>query len=91
MRAGRAIGSHESAAACLTFLTDAQERFFFDLHRFCSEPGRETFAAGKAANAQPLRALVDALRAAYPSGPAPQHCGLDVIRTFAHLALHHAG
>ena len=90
MRAGRDIGSHESAVACLSFLTDGQERFFFDLHRFCSEPGQETFAAGKAANAQPLRALVDALRQAYSSGPAPQQCGLDVIRTFAHLALRHS-
>lgn len=90
MRAGRALGSHESAEPCLAFLTDGQERYFFDLHRFCSERGREAFAPGKAANAKPLRALVNALRDHYSDGPAPGQCGLDVIRHFARLALHHS-
>lgn len=90
MRAGRALGSLASAEACLAFLTDGQERYFFQLHRFCSERGRAAFAAGKAANAKPLRALVNALRRHYADGPAADQCGLDVIRHFARLALHHS-
>lgn len=90
MRAGRAIGSEESAAPCLVFLTDGQERYFFELHRFCSDAGREAFAAGKAENAEPLRALVNALRRDYADGPASGECGLDVIRHFARLALHYS-
>ncbi len=90
MRAGRDLEHAESATSCLNFLTSGQERFFFELHRFCSEPGRQAFAAGKAANAQPLHALVTTLRQDYPHGPAPDQCGLDIIRHFARLALHHA-
>ena len=90
MRAGRAIGSDESAAPCLAFLTDGQERYFFELHRFCSDAGREAFAAGKAENAEPLRALVNALRHDYADGPAAGECGRDVIRHFARLALQYS-
>ncbi len=90
MRAGRAIGKPESAAPCLSFLTDGQARYFFELHRFCSAPGRETFAPGKTANAEPLHELLEAMRLDYPSGPPPRQCGLDVIRHFARLALHHS-
>ncbi len=90
MRAGRALASPESAAPCLSFLTDGQERYFFDLHRFCSDAGRLAFAEGKAANAQPLRALVAALRGDFPDGPTPRQCGLDLIRHFARLALRYS-
>lgn len=89
MRAGRSLGSNESAGPCLSFLTDGQERYFFELHSFCSDLGRRTFASGKAANATPLKALVTALRDTHPDGPLPGECGLDVIRQFARLALHH--
>jgi hypothetical protein len=87
MRAGRSLGEAHSAAPCLGFLTEGQERYFFELHRFCSEPGRLAFADGKAANAAPMRALLGALREDYAGGPGPRQCGLDVIRHFARLAL----
>lgn len=90
MRAGRALTSPESAAPCLSFLTDGQERYFFELHRFCSDAGRRAFAEGKDANAQPLRALVTAMRNDFPAGPAPQQCGLHLIRHFARLALRYS-
>lgn len=91
MRAGRRLDSAESAAPCLAFLTDGQERYFFQLHRFCSEPGRHAFSAGKAANAEPVRAIVAALRNAHPDGPKPGQAGRDLIREFARLALHFTG
>lgn len=87
MRAGRSLGEPQSAAPCLSFLTDGQERYFFELHRFCSEPGRRAFADGKAANAAPMRALLAALREQYAAGIGARVCGLDVIRQFARLAL----
>lgn len=90
MRAGRTLTSSESAAPCLSFLTDGQTRYFFELHRFCSDVGRQAFAHGKDANAQSMHALVDAMRQAYPDGPTPQQCGLDLIRHFARLALRHS-
>lgn len=90
MRAGRALESAESAAPCLAFLTTGQERFFFELHRFCSEIGSQTFAEGKANNAAALRALVKELGAVFSNGVGPAHRGIDVIRSFAHLALRHA-
>ena len=90
MRAGRPLTSPESAAPCLSFLTDGQTRYFFELHRFCSDPGRHAFAHGKEANAQALHALVEAMRHAYPDDPTAPHCGLDLIRHFARLALHHS-
>lgn len=87
MRIGRSLGDPGSAAPCLAFLTDGQQRFFFELHRFCSDAGRLAFAGGKAANAGPMGALLDALRAQYAQGLSSHHCGLDVIRQFARLAL----
>ena len=90
MRAGRSLESPESAAPCLAFLTVGQERFFFDLHRFCSEVGSRTFAEGKANNAEALRSLVKELTATFAAGVGPTHRGIDVIRSFAHLALRHA-
>ena len=53
----------ESAQPVLGFLTDGQDRFFFDLHRFNSELGRDTFQQAKAANAEPLKSLGMGLRA----------------------------
>lgn len=87
MRAGRSLEDAQSVAPCFAFLTEGQERYFFELHRFCSEPGRLAFAEGKAANAAPMRALLDALRADFARDPGQCQCGLDVIRHFARLAL----
>ncbi|MCW5568132.1 MAG: hypothetical protein KIS84_07875 [Dokdonella sp.] len=54
----RSLDSRESAQPVLGFLTDGQDRFFFDLHRFNSELGREAFQQAKADNAEPLKSLV---------------------------------
>jgi hypothetical protein len=62
MRCHRSPDDPASATPVLGFLTDGQERFFFDLHRFNSELGRQAFAAAKEANASPLMTLTSALR-----------------------------
>ncbi|MCX7556272.1 hypothetical protein OS187_05465 [Xanthomonadaceae bacterium JHOS43] len=90
MRAGRSLTSPESAEPCFSFLTDGQERYFFELHRFCSDVGRLAFADGKRDNEGPLRALVDTMRRDLPHGPAPEQTGLDIVRHFARRALHHS-
>lgn len=81
MLSGRALGAAESALPVLAFLTDGQERFFFELHRFQSDAGRAAFAAGKHANAQPLKALCAGLRARIAAhGPAQN--GDEVIAAY---------
>ena len=63
MLAGRSLDAGESAAPVLGFLTDGQDRFFFELHRFQSAFGRAAFEAGKQANAPRLKALCIGVRA----------------------------
>ena len=70
MLSGRTLVAGESALPVLGFLTDGQERFFFDLHRFNSESGRAAFDAAKQANAAKLKALGMGVRARIAlSGP----------------------
>lgn len=63
MLCGRSLDSEESAQPVLGFLTDGQDRFFFDLHRFNSELGRHAFGAAKDDNAAYLKSLSLGLRA----------------------------
>lgn len=78
MLAGRSLAAAESALPVLGFLTDGQERFFFELHRFQSELGRAAFEAGKQANAAQLEALCMGLRARVALRGAPD-TGQQVI------------
>lgn len=82
MRCHRETSDAASALPVFGFLTDGQERFFFELHRFNSELGRETFSRAKQANAQPLRALTMALRArvAMSGKPANGDAIVDTMR-----------
>lgn len=59
----RSLDGVESAQPVLGFLTDGQDRFFFDLHRFHSDLGRTAFEHDKAANAERLKSLSLGLRA----------------------------
>ncbi|MET0225598.1 MAG: hypothetical protein ABW187_04080 [Dokdonella sp.] len=63
MLSGRSLAAGESALPVLAFLTDGQDRFFFELHHFQSDAGRATFEAGKQANAARLKALSIGVRA----------------------------
>ncbi len=81
MLAGRSLAAGESALPVLGFLTDGQERFFFELHRFHSAPGRATFEAGKQANAPKLKALAAGLRARIAQRGPPE-TGEQVIAAY---------
>ena len=84
MRLHRSPEDPASALPVLGFQTDGQERFFFDLHRFNSELGRAAFAAAKAANAAPLKAVTTALRARVALGGTPRS-GSQVIDALRNL------
>jgi len=86
MRSGRALDSSASGPPCVGFLSDGQERYFFELHRFCSDPGRATFAAAKQANAVHVRQMSQRLRARWPLRQAPRN-GLEVLDEFSQLAI----
>lgn len=84
MRSGRPLDSTESGPPVLKFLTDGQERYFFDLHRFCSPLGAAVFAQGKEVNAPRVRALSKLLRERF--GDRADGCtGGEVLK--AHLEL----
>jgi hypothetical protein len=86
MRAGRALDGADSAAPCIGFLSDGQERYFFELHRFYSALGGATFAPLKQANAPRVRHVAEAVRRRYADGqPAPS--GQAVVNDFARLVL----
>ncbi len=81
MLCARSLDAGESAQPVLGFLTDGQDRFFFDLHRFSSELGRETFEAAKSANAPRLKSLSLGLRARIAISGRP-HSGQQVLRAY---------
>ena len=64
-RSRRDPASSASAEPMLAFLTDGQERYFFDLHRFNSAYGRQVFDAAKRANTDKLVVLTARLRAQF--------------------------
>ncbi|MBS0211755.1 MAG: hypothetical protein JSR26_01065 [Proteobacteria bacterium] len=84
MRERRALDSHESAQPCLDFLTRGQEKFFFELHHFCSREGERVFGPGKAANAPHVRAVSAALREHFAATPPVS--GAAVIEAYRVLA-----
>lgn len=85
-RAGRALDAAESAAPVFDFLTQGQERYFFELHRFVSPLGAEVFGIGKRNNEPKVRWQSEHMRALFPGGPAPGQTGQDVIDAFLRLA-----
>ncbi len=87
MLSGRSLDAGESALPVLGFLTDGQDRFFFELHRFQSEPGRAAFEAGKRANASKLKALGMGLRARIALGGRPVD-GNQVILAYRDVLSH---
>lgn len=86
MRSGRALEAPDSGPPCVGFLSDGQERYFFELHRFCSDPGRATFAAAKQANAAHVRRMSQKLRTRWPLKQSPRN-GLEVLGEFSALAI----
>lgn len=62
MRAGRTLDAPDGAAPALQRLGEGQLRFFFELQRFHSAPGRRAFQAAKDANAGRVRAAAARMR-----------------------------
>jgi hypothetical protein len=85
MRSDRKLESGESGKPVLGFLTGGQERYFFDLHRFCSELGVSVFGHGKDTNAPRVRQLSRHLRERFGSKRDGEYSGAEVIE--AHLKL----
>ena len=81
MLSGRSLGAGESALPVLGFLTEGQDRFFFELHRFQSEAGMAAFGPGKEANAPRLKALCIGVRARIAVQGPPQ-TGQQVIEAY---------
>ncbi len=77
----RDLDSAESAQPVLGFLTDGQDRFFFDLHRFNSELGRQAFGPAKEDNAARLKSLSLGLRARIAMRGRPQS-GRQVLKAY---------
>jgi hypothetical protein len=81
MLSGRSLDAGESALPVLGFLTDGQDRFFFELHRFQSDAGMTAFGPGKDANAPRLKALCMGVRARIAIQGPPQ-TGEQVIDAY---------
>lgn len=86
MRAGRPLDSVASGAPMLGFVTSGQERYFFELHRFCSELGERVYAPGKAANADKVREMSTRLRSEFAARGKDSFSGADVLRAQQHVA-----
>lgn len=83
MRSRREPASAASAQPILAFLTDGQERYFFELHRFSSDAGRRIFEQDKNANADRLLRLTGKLRAQFATtAPADGAAVLGAFRQF---------
>lgn len=85
MRSGRSLGDAASGAPVFSFLTGGQERYFFELHRFCSELGRRVYADDKERNAPRVRRLSAGLRERYADRAVGTYNGAEVLT--AHLTL----
>jgi hypothetical protein len=80
MRSGRALESAESGPPVLSFLTDGQERYFFQLHRFCSELGERVFGQSKEYNAPRIRELSKLLARRFQGRGPGEFTGLEVLQ-----------
>lgn len=86
MRNGRDLAKPNSAQHVIEFLTDGQELYFFKLHRFVSDIGRDVFGLGKTLNSHKLKRLTDQIRARFPSSVLQKSSGDEVIQEFIRCA-----
>ncbi len=86
-RAGRALSATESALPVFEFLTDGQDRYFFDLHRFVSALGNDVFGTAKQGNEARVREQSKRMREQFPNGPAPGQTGQQIIDAFLEFAV----
>ncbi len=86
MRCDRNLNSVAFSAAVFEFLTEGQERYFFKLHRFVSDIGRDVFGLGKTMNSPKLKRLTDQLRVRFPAEILKVSTGEQVIQEFIRTA-----
>ncbi len=86
MRSGRDLSKPNSAQHVMEFLTDGQELYFFKLHRFVSDIGRDVFGLGKTLNSHKLKRLTDQIRLRFPNSALQQTSGNQVIQEFIRCA-----
>lgn len=86
MRSGRSLDHVESGAPMLSFLSTGQERYFFELHRFCSELGAKVYAPGKKLNADKVRQISLRLRECFGEPATVSFTGTDVLDQQRELA-----
>ena len=84
-RSQRDLGE-ESAKSVLFFLTVGQESYFFNLHDFDSDIGREVLGAMKESNAPQIMQLIEHMREKFGEQPAPGVSGQMIIDEFMHKA-----
>ena len=84
-RSKRDLGE-ESAKSVLFFLTVGQESYFFNLHEFNSELGREVLGAMKESNAPQITQLCSHMRDKFGDQPEPGVTGQMIIDEFMHKA-----
>jgi hypothetical protein len=84
-RSQRDLGT-ESAKSVLFFLTVGQESYFFNLHDFDSEIGREVLGAMKEKNGPLVHQLCDHMREKFGEEPGEGVTGQMVIDEFMHKA-----
>ena len=85
VRSQRDLGE-ESAKSVLFFLTEGQEAYFFNLHEFNSEIGREVLGAMKESNAPQIKQLCGHMRDKFGDQPEPGVTGQLIIDEFMHKA-----
>lgn len=85
MRMHRSLHDPSSGPPVLSFLTGGQERYFFELHRFCSDIGLRVFGPGKDANAARVRAQSERLNQRFPTS-ATGYSGAEVIAAHTRFA-----
>lgn len=84
MRSHRDPASGEAALPILNFLTEGTNRYFFELHRFSSDFGRQAFAGAKADNAAKLHTMAQTLtQRCLQHGPP--HSGTAVLNAFREI------
>jgi hypothetical protein len=86
MRCARSLDTIATSEAVFEFLTDGQERYFFRLHRFVSDIGRDVFGLGKTMNSPKLKRLTDQLRIRFPAETLKVSTGEQVIQEFIRTA-----
>lgn len=82
-RKGNGVLDASTAPGVLGFLTDGQERFFFELQQFNSDIARDVFAETKEANSRRLKELSGWMRENYSDAASDGRAtGEDIVSAF---------